>query len=306
MKNPLLSEIQKDLHTIQDMLRWTVSYFSSNNIYYGHGTDNPWDEALQLILPTIYLPIDIPIEIRKANLTVSERQQIVKLAVRRVIERIPVAYITNKSWFCGYEFYVDERVLIPRSPIAELIENRFLGLISYNPQNILDMCTGSGCIAISCANFFPEATIDAVDISQDALNVARQNVIAHSLLHRIKLIRSNLFQELPLTNKYDLVIANPPYVDVEELKHLPKEYSYEPAIGFIAGSQGLEVVIQIINSVSAYLSENGILVCEVGNNMMNLIKRYPQLPFNWLALNNGGEGIFMLNRKQIANFIKYL
>lgn len=164
MDKIFVDEAVNELHTIQDMLRWSVSRFSAANIWYGHGTDNPWDEAVQLVLPSLYLPLDIPEDMRTARLTSSEKHRIVERVIRRVNERIPVAYLTNKAWFCGHEFYVDERVLVPRSPIGELINNHFEGLIGHQPQHILDMCTGSGCIAIACAYAFPEAEVDAVDI----------------------------------------------------------------------------------------------------------------------------------------------
>ncbi len=192
-----VDEAVNELHTIQDMLRWAVSRFSAANIWHGHGTDNPWDEAVQLVLPSLYLPLDIPEDMRTARLTSSEKHRIVERVIRRVNERIPVAYLTNKAWFCGHEFYVDERVLVPRSPIGELINNQFAGLINHKPQHILDMCTGSGCIAIACAYAFPEAEVDAVDISPDALAVAEHNVESHGLIHHVTPIRSDLFRDLP-------------------------------------------------------------------------------------------------------------
>ena len=195
MDKIFVDEAVNELQTIQDMLRWSVSRFSAANIWYGHGTDNPWDEAVQLVLPSLYLPLDIPEDMRTARLTSSEKHRIVERVIRRVNERIPVAYLTNKAWFCGHEFYVDERVLVPRSPIGELINNKFAGLISKQPQHILNMCTGSGCIAIACAYAFPEAEVDAVDISPDALAVAEQNIEEHGLIHNVIPIRSDLFRD---------------------------------------------------------------------------------------------------------------
>lgn len=176
-----VDEAVNELHTIQDMLRWTVSRFNAANIYYGHGTDNPWDEAVQLVLPSLFLPLDIPEDMHTARLTSSERHRIVERVIRRVNERIPVAYLTNKAWFCGMEFYVDERVLVPRSPIGELINDRFSALIPHPPRHILDMCTGSGCIAIACGYAFPEAEVDAVDISSEVLAVTERNIQAHGV-----------------------------------------------------------------------------------------------------------------------------
>ena len=299
MDKIFVDEAVNELHTIQDMLRWAVSRFSAAGIWYGHGTDNPWDEAVQLVLPTLWLPLDIPEDMRHARLTASERHRIVERVIRRVNERIPVAYLTNKAWFCGHEFYVDERVLVPRSPIGELIENRFAGLIPGQPQHILDMCTGSGCIAIACAYAFPEAEVDAVDISHDALAVAEQNIEEHGLLHHVTPVRADLFRNLPPV-KYDLIVTNPPYVDAEDMGDLPGEYHHEPELGLAAGSDGLKLVRRILACAPDYLSEQGVLICEVGNSMVHMIEQYPDVPFTWLEFDNGGDGVFMLTRDQIV------
>ncbi|KAA5973083.1 50S ribosomal protein L3 N(5)-glutamine methyltransferase [Pantoea sp. M_9] len=299
MDKIFVDEAVNELHTIQDMLRWAVSRFSAAGIWYGHGTDNPWDEAVQLVLPTLWLPLDIPEDMRHARLTASERHRIVERVIRRVNERIPVAYLTNKAWFCGHEFYVDERVLVPRSPIGELIESRFAGLIPGQPQHILDMCTGSGCIAIACAYAFPEAEVDAVDISHDALAVAEQNIEEHGLLHHVTPIRADLFRNLPPV-KYDLIVTNPPYVDAEDMGDLPGEYHHEPELGLAAGSDGLKLVRRILACAPDYLSEQGVLICEVGNSMVHMIEQYPDVPFTWLEFDNGGDGVFMLTRDQIV------
>ncbi|TQC76462.1 50S ribosomal protein L3 N(5)-glutamine methyltransferase [Pantoea dispersa] len=299
MDKIFVDEAVNELHTIQDMLRWAVSRFSAAGIWYGHGTDNPWDEAVQLVLPTLWLPLDIPEDMRHARLTASERHRIVERVIRRVNERIPVAYLTNKAWFCGHEFYVDERVLVPRSPIGELIENRFAGLIDGAPRHILDMCTGSGCIAIACAYAFPEAEVDAVDISTDALAVAEQNIEEHGLLHHVTPIRADLFRNLPQV-KYDLIVTNPPYVDAEDMDDLPSEYRHEPELGLAAGSDGLKLVRRILACAPDYLSEQGVLICEVGNSMVHMMEQYPDVPFTWLEFDNGGDGVFMLTRDQIV------
>lgn len=293
-----VDEAVNELHTIQDMLRWSVSRFNAAEVYYGHGTDNPWDEAVQLVLPTLYLPMDIPEEMRNARLTLSERHRIVERVIRRINERIPVAYLTNKAWFCGHEFYVDERVLVPRSPIGELIDNRFAGLISGAPQHILDMCTGSGCIAIACAYAFPEAEVDAVDISGEVLEVTEHNIQQHSLEQQVTPIRSDLFRELPAL-RYDLIVTNPPYVDEEDMSDLPDEFRHEPELGLAAGSDGLKLVRRILACAPDYLSDDGVLICEVGNSMVHLMAQYPDIPFVWLEFDNGGDGVFMLTRQQL-------
>lgn len=293
-----VDEAVNELQTIQDMLRWSVSRFSAANIWYGHGTDNPWDEAVQLVLPSLYLPLDIPEDMRTARLTSSEKHRIVERVIRRVNERIPVAYLTNKAWFCGHEFYVDERVLVPRSPIGELINNKFAGLISKQPQHILDMCTGSGCIAIACAYAFPEAEVDAVDISPDALAVAEQNIEEHGLIHNVIPIRSDLFRDLPKV-QYDLIVTNPPYVDAEDMSDLPNEYRHEPELGLASGTDGLKLTRRILGNAADYLADDGVLICEVGNSMVHLMEQYPDVPFTWLEFDNGGDGVFMLTKEQL-------
>lgn len=298
MDKIFVDEAVAELHTIQDMLRWVISRFNAANIYYGHGTDNCWDEALQLVLPSLFLPLDIPQQLWVSRLTLSERHRIVERVLRRVNEHIPVAYLTNKAWFCGHEFYVDERVLIPRSPIGELINKHFASIIDYEPVTILDMCTGSGCIAIACAYQFPQAQIDAVDISADALAVAEQNIAAHGFSERIVPIRSDLFLNMPMI-KYDLMVTNPPYVDAEDMSDLPAEYLVEPKLALAAGSDGLKLVRRILANASRFLTDNGVLICEVGNSMLHLIEQYPDIPFTWLKFEQGGDGVFMLTQKQL-------
>ncbi|EMW6872975.1 50S ribosomal protein L3 N(5)-glutamine methyltransferase [Providencia vermicola] len=299
MEKIFVDEAVAELHTIQDILRWTMSRFNAANVYYGHGTDNAWDEALQLVLPTLYLPLDIPDELLTSRLTPTERHRIVERVLRRINERIPVAYLTNRSWFCGHEFYVDERVLIPRSPIGELINNHFVGLLADEPQTILDMCTGSGCIAIACAYEFPEAEVDAVDISTDVLAVTEQNIANHGLEHRVIPILSDLFRDMPDV-KYDLIVTNPPYVDAEDMDDLPEEFRVEPELALAAGSDGLKLVRRILANAPRFLTEDGVLVCEVGNSMVHLIEQYPEIPFIWLEFEYGGDGVFMLTREQLV------
>lgn len=299
MEKIFVDEAVAELHTIQDILRWTMSRFNAANVYYGHGTDNPWDEALQLVLPTLYLPLDLPDELLTSRLTPTERHRIIERVLRRINERIPVAYLTNRSWFCGHEFYVDERVLIPRSPIGELINNHFVGLLTDEPQAILDLCTGSGCIAIACAYEFPEAEIDAVDISADVLAVTEQNIASHGLEHQVVPIRSDLFRDMPEV-KYDLIVTNPPYVNAEDMDDLPEEFRVEPELALAAGSDGLKLVRRILANAPRFLTKEGVLVCEVGNSMVHLIEQYPDIPFIWLDFEYGGDGVFMLTREQLV------
>ncbi|MFB6434589.1 MAG: 50S ribosomal protein L3 N(5)-glutamine methyltransferase [Candidatus Malihini olakiniferum] len=300
MATVFVDEEVKDLHTLQDMLRWAVSRFNSAEIYYGHGTDNPWDEALQLVLPTVHLPMDFPVDMYGSRLTLSERQRIVERVIRRVNERLPVAYITNKAWFCGLEFFVNEDVLVPCSPIGELISQQFAGLIANKPQRILDLCTGSGCIAIACAHSFPEAEVDAVDLSIDALAVADFNIQQHGLEQHITPILSDLFRALPPL-QYDVIVTNPPYVDAEDMADLPKEFLHEPKFGLAAGNDGLDLVRRILACAPDYLNEQGILICEVGNSMVNLMEQYPDIPFTWLKFNHGGDGVFVMKKDQLID-----
>lgn len=215
----LLEEIQEsnvaeELHTALDFMRWSYSYFNASDLYYGHGYDNPWDEARQLVLTALYLPIDVPEKLFDTRLTLIEKNRIIEMIQLRLGLRKPVAYITNSAWFAGLEFYVDERVIVPRSPIGELIQNHFAGLVQSKPHRILDMCTGSGCIAIACAEYFPEADVDAVDLSVDALDITEMNIGHHQMSERVTPMQSDLFNDLP-QDKYDLIVTNPPYVDQE-------------------------------------------------------------------------------------------
>lgn len=300
MDKIFVEEAVSELHTLQDMIRWTVSRFNAANLFYGHGTDNAWDEAVQLILPTLYLPIDVPPHVLNSRLTGSERLRIVERVIKRINERTPIAYLTNKAWFCGLEFYVDERVLVPRSPIGELIEAQFQPWLIDEPVRIMDLCTGSGCIAIACAHAFPDAEVDAIDISTDALQVAEQNIQDHGMEQQVFPIRSDLFRDLP-KEKYNLIVSNPPYVDQEDMNSLPKEFKHEPELGLAAGTDGLKLVRRILANAAGYLTDNGILICEVGNSMVHMMNQYDHIQFTWLEFENGGHGVFMLTRQQLVD-----
>ncbi len=298
MDKIFVDEVVSELRTLQDMIRWTVSRFNAAGLFYGHGTDNAWDEAVQLVLPTLYLPIDIPAHVLDSALIISERQRVVNRVIRRINERIPTPYLTNKAWFCGMEFFVDERVLVPRSPIGELIEQQFQPWLTNEPTRIMDLCTGSGCIAIACAHAFPNAEVDAVDISTDALEVAEQNIEQHGLEQQVFPIRSDLLRDIP-QDQYDFIVTNPPYVDEEDMSSLPDEFKYEPELGLAAGSDGLKLVRRILANASKYLKDDGFLICEVGNSMVHMIEQYPDIPFTWIEFENGGHGVFMLSKAQL-------
>ncbi|PJG82741.1 50S ribosomal protein L3 N(5)-glutamine methyltransferase [Caviibacterium pharyngocola] len=294
----IADNVSNSLHSIQDFLRWTYSTFNRAELYYGHGYDNAWDEAQQLVLCGLQLPPDIPSEFYQSHLTQSEKESLISLVIARIEQRIPVAYLINSAWFCGLEFYVDERVIIPRSPISALIQEGFAGLLKNSPRRILDMCTGSGCIAIACAERFPQAEVDAVDLSLEALNVAEINIERHNLLHRVYPLQSDLFADLP-ADQYDLIVTNPPYVDEEDLDDMPEEFHYEPEMALGLGTDGLVITKKILATAADYLTDDGVLVCEVGNSMVHLIEQFPDLPFQWLELKNGGVGVFALSKADL-------
>ncbi|WP_282110478.1 50S ribosomal protein L3 N(5)-glutamine methyltransferase [Shewanella algicola] len=301
MDKIFVDEAVTELRTIGDMLRWAVSRFNDANIYYGHGTDNAWDEAIALVFHALHLPEEIGQQVILSNLTSSEKHKIVELIIRRVRERLPVPYLTNKARFAGLEFYVDERVLVPRSPIAEMINNQFSPWLYNKPvHRIMDLCTGSGCIAIACAHAFEDAEVDALDISEDALEVAQINIESLDVMERVFPIQSDLFSAIPKGPHYDLIVSNPPYVDAEDIGDMPDEYHHEPAIGLASGRDGLDLTKRILANAVDYLTENGVLVIEVGNSMVHLIEQFPDVPFTWVDFEFGGDGVFVLTRDQLV------
>ncbi|WP_137221729.1 50S ribosomal protein L3 N(5)-glutamine methyltransferase [Shewanella sp. MEBiC00475] len=301
MDKIFVDEAVTELRTIADMLRWAVSRFNDAGIYYGHGTDNAWDEAVALVFDALHLPEEVGQQVILSNLTSSEKHKIVELIIRRVRERLPVPYLTNKANFAGLEFYVDERVLVPRSPIAEMINNQFSPWLYNKPVNrILDLCTGSACIAIACAYAFENAEVDALDISEDALEVAQINIESLGVLDRVFPMQSDLFSAIPKGQHYDLIVSNPPYVDAEDIGDMPEEYHHEPEIGLASGNDGLDLTKRILASAADYLTESGLLVVEVGNSMVHLIEQYPDMPFTWVDFEFGGDGVFVLTRDQLV------
>lgn len=290
---------------LQDILRWGYTQFNQANLHYGHGTDNAWDEIVYLVLSTLKCGPQLNSFFLASSLTLAERRLLIENIRQRVEERIPTAYLVNEAYFAGLAFYVDDRVLIPRSPIAELIQSELNPWIENTKKihTILDLGTGSGCIAIACAYAFPEARVDAVDHSKDALKVAAVNVKIHKRQGQVNLIYSDFFQNLK-RRRYDIIMSNPPYVDAEDFMCLPLEYRHEPRAALAAGKDGLDGVIQILKEAKKYLKEKGILIVEVGNSKNALIKRYPHIPFFWLEFEQGEAEVFLLTQEQLMRYEK--
>lgn len=288
-----------ELKTIRDCIRWGISRFNQAELYYGHGTASAQDEAVYLCLFALHLPHDFAVSYFDCALTEEEKQAVYHLLMRRIDERVPAAYLTGEAWFAGLPFYVNKNVLVPRSPIAELIENRFEPWVEpESVESILDLCCGSGCIGIASAYAFDWADVDMVDISPGAIEVAQENIQRHELEDRIAVIESNLFQNVPKRH-YDIIVSNPPYVDAQDMAALPDEYLHEPELGLAAGEDGLELVIPMLQQAREFLSDQGILVVEVGNSQYALQEACPHVPFYWLEFERGGSGVFLLTAEQL-------
>ncbi len=292
-------EETEGLETVTDFVRWGASRFAAAGLHYGHGTADPIDEALLLVAHGLHLPLPLPREFYQARLTGHERPRLAALIDRRVSERRPAAYLTGEAWFAGLPFTIDERALVPRSPVAELIEQGFSPWAeSSQVRRVLDLCTGSGCIAVACAHYLPCCEVDASDVSEDALELARENIRRHDLTDRVRVIQGDLYDGLD-GRRYDVIVSNPPYVARAEYESLPPEYRHEPALGLLAGEEGLDVVRRILTGARDHLLPGGILIVEVGSAEGALIDAYPDLPFTWLEFERGGSGVFMLNRDQL-------
>ena len=290
-----------DLKSIQDFIRWSYSRFAESDLFYGHGTDNPWDESVSLILQTLELPFDTPDTILQSRLTKSEKTKIAERVMRRINDKVPLAYLTNKAMFCGSEYYVDDRVLVPRSPIGELIENQFRPWIDPDKvENILDLCTGSGCIAIACAQHFPYSMVDAGDISADCIEVAEINR-ERLEQENVAIYQSDLFENIP-DKKYDIIVSNPPYVDQEDFDEIPDEFLSEPKLGLVSGTDGLDLTRKMLKEADQYLNDDGILIIEVGNSALALEEAFPKAEFTWLEFERGGHGVFLLTKEQLGQF----
>lgn len=295
-------EVTSSLSTLRDYIRWGATCFAEAKLTFGHGTATGLDEAAALILHTLHLPYNLSEFYLQSVLTPEERQAVVTVFEKRINERKPAAYLTHEAIFAGLPFYVDERVLVPRSPIAELIEKRFAPWVEESQVGrVLDLCTGSACIAIACAYAFPEVEVDAVDLSVDALAVAGINVEKHQLSNEVMLYQSDLFAALA-GNQYDIIVSNPPYVATAEYQQLSPEFHAEPEIGFVAGQSGLDIVVRILADANDYLTPQGILVVEVGSSAETLQETFPTIPFFWLDFERGGDGVFLLTAEQVSEY----
>ena len=291
-----------ELETVRDWLRYAVSRFQAAELSYGHGTDNAWDEAVFLVLASLHLPLDQLDPFLDARLTGMERAALHQAIDRRAVDHVPVPYLTHQAWLGNFKFYVDERVIIPRSYIAELLEQRLAPWVA-DPDAVataLDLCTGSGCLAILAADAFPNADVDAVDISADALAVAQHNVAEYDMQDRINLVRSDLFRNINSEDKtYDLIISNPPYVTNSSMAALPSEYRHEPEIALMAGEDGMDAIRQIVAGARGYLNVGGLLLVEAGNNRDLVEAAFPDLPFTWLVTPSSEDKVFLLRRDDL-------
>lgn len=297
----MFEQAQDELSTLRDLLRFAVSRFNESELFFGHGTDNAWDEAAYLLLHTLKLPLDRLEPFLDARLTSDERDAVLKVIKWRIAARLPAAYLTNEAWLGDYRFYVDERVIVPRSHIAELLREQLSPWVEdpWAVNTILDICTGSGCLAILAAHAFPESKVDAVDLSSDALAVARRNVEDYGLTSRLRLIQSDAFAEIQ-SESYDLIISNPPYVKSETMASLPDEYRREPELALASGEDGLDFVRILLKEAGGHLNPNGLLVVEIGNNRDELERAFPETLFTWLDTSAEDGFVFLLRREDLA------
>lgn len=294
------SKPYKGLKTIVDFVRWGASRFAAAGLHYGHGTDNPVDEALVLVRHALHLGHDLPRELYGARLTKAERAALAALLERRIDERVPAPYLTGEAWFAGLPFHVDASVLIPRSPFAELAQQGFQPWVREDGvTRVLDLCTGSGCIAVACALAFPEAEVDAVELSPAAAALARRNVARHALDERVDVLEGDLWEPVA-GRRYELIVSNPPYVGDAEMAALPPEYRHEPDMALRAQEDGLAIVRRILEDAGRHLAEEGVLVVEVGNSAAAVMAAWPELPFTWLEFERGGSGVFLLTAEELG------
>ncbi|WP_311954656.1 50S ribosomal protein L3 N(5)-glutamine methyltransferase [Halomonas garicola] len=287
------------LPRLRDCVRWVTSEFHLAGLYYGHGTDSAWDEAVALTLGALHLPWDVDPAVLDATLLPVERARIVALARKRITRREPLAYLLGEAFFAGLAFNVDERVLIPRSPIAELIEDGFSAFFGDEPPaRVLDLCTGSGCIGIATAQYLPTCEVTLTDLSREALAVAKENITRHDVGDRVRAVEADVFDGLA-GQRFELIVANPPYVDAWDLATMPAEFRHEPALALGAGRDGLDIVRRMLREARGYLTDDGWLIVEVGNSDRHLEAAFPDVPFMWLEFERGGQGVFALSAAEL-------
>ena len=291
------------LTTVRDLVRWGASEFGRRGLVFGHGTDNALDEAFHLVLHKLHLNADLPTLYLESTVTPSEQEAVLALLQQRIDTRKPAAYLIGEIQFCGLSFYVDERVLVPRSPIAEMIEARFEPWVTAEPLQILDLCAGSGCIGIACADMFEDAEVDLAEIDGGALEVCRRNIARHDLATRVTAIQSDLFDAL-VGRRYDLIVSNPPYVPTAEWEALSAEYKREPKLALEAGEDGMDIVERILVEAPDYLTDDGLLVCEIGGSLDEFEMRYPTIPVSWPEFTRGGDGVFVIARADLVAWLE--
>ncbi|MEN9724860.1 MAG: ribosomal protein glutamine methyltransferase [Pseudomonadota bacterium] len=298
----MAQQLTDSLFTIRDWLRYSVSRLEESGVFFGHGTDNAYDESVWLVMSALHLPLDTLDNFLDARITKEEAKHLAHLIERRVTERVPTAYLLREAWLKGFKFYVDERVIVPRSFIAELLEDSLTPWIEYPEmvESAADICTGSGCLGVLLAHAFPNASVDVVDISPDAIAVANINIKNYALEDQITAVQSDMFSGLK-GKKYDLIISNPPYVDAPAMSALPQEYRNEPQIALGSGVAGLDHTHILLKEAKKYLNDDGILVVEIGHNRDALLDAYPELPFTWLDVESGNEFVFLLTKEQLPD-----
>ncbi len=281
-------------HKLKKIIKYCIKLFKSSNIYYGHNTYNATSETIHLIYSILNINIKKKInEIKNIKINKKKKNKIIYLAKKRIKNKIPIAYLTNNTWFCNKKFFINKNVIIPRSPISKIIKKKFF-FIKNKPKYILDLCTGSGCIAILCSYIYTKSKIDATDISLKALKIAKKNILFHKKKKQIKIIHSDLFKNIK--KKYDLIISNPPYVNKKDIKYLPKEYLYEPKIALITKNNGTYIIQKIIKQYNKYLNKNGYIICEVGHQKKKIIKLNKNIKFQWIKFKNKNNNIFYIKK----------
>lgn len=284
--------------TIGDLLHNASQQLEAAEIFCGHGTDNVWDEAVYLLCFALQLPVDVDRSVLEQTPSAQQQQHFMQLVAKRIVERIPAPYLTGEAWFCGLPFNVDKRVIIPRSPIGQLIVEGFSPWLAEPPSTLLDLCCGSGCIGIASAMAFDSAQVVLSDLSSDALAVAQSNIERHQLAERISLSQGDLFAGLQ-AQQFDLILCNPPYVDANDFAAMPAEFGHEPVMALVSGDDGLDFTRRLLREAPNYLTERGLLICEVGNSSVALDAAFPNLPLTWLEFAEGDGGVFVIDRQQL-------